>query len=112
MKKTVIKLNEEINQLTKEISKRDSIINTLQNNINSLNEKVSQDELNYHFKEKEFENVIKIKERKLEELNVAVKEITKEATEEIKRLSEQLEDFQLKSKNSGYNREIKTRIRK
>ena len=61
------RLSEEINELTKEISKRDNIINSLQNNINMLNEKISQDELNYHFKEKEFENVIRIKERKLEE---------------------------------------------
>ena len=38
--------------------------------------------------------MIKIKERKLEELNEAVKQITQEATEEIKRMSEQLEDLQ------------------
>ena len=94
------RFKEEIDQLSKEISKRDNIINTLQNKINNLNEKISQDELNYHFKEKEFENVIRIKERKLEELNEAVKQITKEATEEIKRMGEQLEDFQMKSKNS------------
>ena len=94
------RLNEELSQLTQELSKRNNIINSLQNNLNNLNDKISKDELNYHFKEKEFENVIRIKERKLEELNVAVKQITKEATEEIKRLSEQLEDFQIKSKNN------------
>ena len=94
------RLNEEITQLTQELSKRNNIISSLENNLNNLNEKISKDELNYHFKEKEFENVIRIKERKLEELNVAVKQITKEATEEIKRLSEQLEDFQIKSKNN------------
>ena len=53
------RLNDEINQLTQELTKRDNIIGSLQNNISSLNEKISQDELNYHFKEKEFENVIK-----------------------------------------------------
>ena len=94
------RLTDEITQLTIELSKRDNIINSLQNNLNSLNDKISQDELNYHFKEKEFENIIKIKERKLDELNIAVKQITKEATEEIKRLSEQLEDFQQKTKNA------------
>ena len=62
------RLTEEINQLSQELSKRDNIINVFQNNINSLKEKISQDELNYHMKEKEFENVIRIKERKLEEL--------------------------------------------
>ena len=97
------RLTDEITQLTIELSKRDNIINSLQNNLNSLNDKISQDELNYHFKEKEFENIIKIKERKLDELNIAVKQITKEATEEIKRLSEQLEDFQIKTKNNTNN---------
>ena len=47
--------------------------------------------------------MIKTKVRKLEELNDAVKQITKEATEEIKRMSEQLEDLQKKSKNNNLN---------
>ena len=88
------RFNEEMNQMSQEISKRDNIINNLKNELNQLEEKISQEELNFNFKEKEFENVIKIKERKLEELNDAVKQITKEATEEIKRMSEQLEDLQ------------------
>ena len=45
--------------------------------------------------------MLQIKERKLEELNDAVKQITKEATEEIKRMSEQLEELQMKSKNNN-----------
>jgi chromosome segregation ATPase len=95
------RLNEQIKLLTQELTKGNNKINFLTNNIDSLKEKISQDELNYHLKEKKFENVIKIKERKLEELNIAVKQITKEATEEIKRLSEQLEDFQQKTKNAN-----------
>ena len=97
------RFNEEMNQMSQEISKRDNIINNLKNELNQLEEKISQEELNFNFKEKEFENVIKIKERKLEELNDAVKQITKEATEEIKRMSEQLEDLQKKSKNNNLN---------
>ena len=99
------RFNEEMNQMSQEISKRDNIINNLKNELNQLEEKISQEELNFNFKEKEFENVIKIKERKLEELNDAVKQITKEATEEIKRMSVQLEDLQKKSKNNNLNNE-------
>ena len=54
--------------------------------------------MNYYFKEKEYEDIIISKERKLNELNEAIKQIVQEATEEIKRLSEQLEDFQNRTK--------------
>ena len=97
------RFNEEMNQMSQEISKRDIVINNLKNELNQLEEKMAQEELNFGFKEKEFENVIKIKERKLEELNEAVKQITKDATEEIKRMGEQLEDLQMKSKNNINN---------
>ena len=83
------RFNEEMNQMSQEISKRDNVINNLRNEMNELEEKIAQEELNFSLKEKEFENVIKIKERKLEELNEAVKQITQEATEEIKRMSQQ-----------------------
>ena len=99
------RFNDEMNQMSQEISKRDNVINNLKNELNQLEEKIAQEELNFGFKEKEFENIIKIKERKLEELNDAVKQITKEATEEIKRMSEQLEDLQKKSKNNNLNNE-------
>ena len=97
------RFNDEMNQMSQEISKRDNVINNLKNELNQLEEKIAQEELNFGFKEKEFENIIKIKERKLEELNDAVKQITKEATEEIKRMGEQLEEFQIKSKNNINN---------
>ena len=97
------RFNEEMNQMSQEINKRDNVINNLREEMNELEEKIAQEELNFNLKEKEFENVIKIKERKLEELNEAVKQITQEATEEIKRMSEQLEDFQMKSKNTSNN---------
>ena len=95
------RFNEEMNQMSQEISKRDNVINSLKNELNEMEEKIAQEELNFGLKEKEFENVIKIKERKLEELNEAVKQITDEATQEIKRMSEQLEEFQMKSKNNN-----------
>ena len=92
------RLSDEIFLLKNELKEKDSIINSLKEKINLLNEKITKDELNYYFKEKEYEDIIISKERKLNELNEAIKQIVQEATEEIKRLSEQLEDFQNRTK--------------
>ena len=92
------KLNEEIILLKNELKEKDNIIHSLKEKINSLNENIAQEELNSYFKEKEYEEIIISKERKLNELNDAIKQIVQEATEEIKRLSEQLEDFQNRTK--------------
>jgi len=92
------KLNDEIILLKNELKEKDNIIQSLKEKINSLNENIAQEELNSYFKEKEYEEIIISKERKLNELNDAIKQIVQEATEEIKRLSEQLEDFQNRTK--------------
>jgi chromosome segregation ATPase len=92
------RLNEEIILLKNELKEKDSLINTLSKKTHSLNEKITKDELNYYFKEKEYEDIITSKERKLTEMNEAIKQIVQEATEEIKRLSQQLEDFQNRNK--------------
>ena len=92
------RLTDEIFLLKNELKEKDNIINTLNEKINALNEKITKDELNYYFKEKEYEDIIISKERKLNELNEAIKQIVQEATDEIKRLSEQLEEFQNRTK--------------
>ena len=89
---------DEILLLKVKLKEKDDTINSLTEKINLLNEKMSKDELNYYFKEKEYEEIIKSKERKLSELNESIKQIVQEATEEIKRLSGQLEEFQKKGK--------------
>ena len=92
------RLTEEIILLKNELREKDNIINTLSEKTHLLNEKITKEELNYYFKEKEYEDIITSKERKLTELNEAIKQIVQEATEEIKRLSQQLEDFQNRNK--------------
>ena len=92
------RLCDEIFLLKNERKEKDIIINDLKEKMNTLNEKITKDELTYYFKEKEYEDIIISKERKLSELNEAIKQIVQEATEEIKRLSEQLEDFQNRAK--------------
>ena len=88
------RLTEEILLLKNEIKEKDDTIVSLNEKINLLNEKITKEELNIYFKEKEYEDIILAKDRKLGELNEAMKQIVQEATVEIKRLSEQLEDFQ------------------
>ena len=97
------RLNNEIDLIKTQLKEKENIINTLQNNHNLLNEQITKDEINYHFKIKEFEDIIISKDRKLNELNEAIKQITNDATIEIKRLSDQLEDFQSKNRNNNLN---------
>ena len=95
------RLNNEILLLKNEQKEKDKIIQSLNEKINLLNEKISKEELNYYIKEKEYEDIIMSKERKLSELNEAIKQIVQEANEEIKRLSQQLEEFENKSKSNN-----------
>ena len=92
------RLTDEIFLLKSELKEKDDKITSLNEKINLLSEKISKDELTYYIKEKEYDDIIISKERKLNELNEAIKQIVQEATEEIKRLSEQLEEFQNRTK--------------
>lgn len=95
------RLTNEILLLKTEQKEKDKIIQSLNEKINLLNEKLSKEELNYYVKEKEYEDIIISKERKLSELNDAIKQIVEEANEEIKRLSQQLEEFENKPKSNN-----------
>ena len=92
---------DEILLLKVKLKEKDDTINSLSEKINILNEKITKEEMNYYMKEKEYEEIIMSKERKLLELNEAIKQIVQEATEEIKRLSGQLEEFQKKGKKNN-----------
>ena len=92
---------DEILLLKVKLKEKDDIINSLTEKINALNEKITKEEMNYLFKEKEYEDIIVSKERKLTELNEAIKQIVQEATDEIKRLSGQLEEFQRNRKKNN-----------
>ena len=92
---------DEILLLKAKLKEKDDIIASLTEKLNNLNEKKSKDELNFYLKEKEYEDIILSKERKLSELNESIKTIVKESTDEIKRLSGQLEELQKKGKQSN-----------
>ena len=82
------------------------MITSLQNKINSLNLKIFQIKLNYHFKEKEYENTIKLEKRKLNKIKLEVNQITKEASETIRNLSDQLQNIPRNFEISDYSRFI------
>lgn len=103
LKESTKRLNYEINILNQEIFYKNEMINSLQDKVYSLNEKLNQEKLNCHFIEKECENKIKLEKRKMEELKLILKQITKEATDAIKNLSLQLEEVQMKSKLQNNN---------
>ena len=101
--KNTNKLNNDINLLYQNIYDKNEMITSLQNKINSLTEKISQIKLNYYFKEKEYENKIKLEKRKLKEIKYVVNQITNEAAETIKNLSKQIENMPRKFENNDYS---------
>ena len=103
LKENTKRLNYEIDMLNQEIFHKNEMINSLQDKVYSLNEKLNQEKLNCHFIEKEYENKIKLERRKMEELKLILKQITKEANDTIKNLSLQLEEIQIKSKLQNNN---------
>ena len=103
LKENTKRLNYEIDMLNQEIFHKNEMINSLQDKVYSLNDKLNQEKLNRHFIEKECENKIKLEKRKMEELKIILKQITNEATDTIKSLSIQLEEIQMKSKFQNNN---------
>ena len=96
-------LNDDLNLLNQEIFNKNEIIVSLQDEIYSLNKKIDEVKLNNYFKEKEYENKIKSERIKLNEIKLIIKNITKEATETLNDLSQQLENIPKQlNLNEGY----------
>lgn len=100
-KENTKKLSNDLNLLNQEIFNKNEIIVSLQEQIYSLNKKIDQVKLNNYFKEKEYENKIKSEKRKLNEIQLLVKNITKEASETLNDLSKQIENLSKLSSNNG-----------
>ena len=84
------RLNDEITLLKNQINKKDEIISVLKKQNNEINRKVSKNEIDYHFKEKQYEEEILSKNRELYEMQENIKQLTSEAKVQIKSLYEQL----------------------
>ena len=84
------RLNDEIILLKNQINKKDEIISFLKKQNNEINGKVSKNEIDYHFKEKQYEEEILAKNRELYEMQENIKQLTSEAKLQIKNLYEQL----------------------
>lgn len=95
------RLTDQIAQLKQIIDSKDDINNQLTKQNVELKQLISKNEIEWHLKEREYENVIKIKERKITELEESIKSITKEASEEFNKLSSQLDTFQNKIRSGS-----------
>lgn len=95
------RLTDQIAQLKQIINSKDDINNQITKQNVELKQLISKNEIEWHLKEHEYENVIKIKERKITELEESIKSITKEASEEFNKLSSQLDTFQNKIRSGS-----------
>ena len=95
------RLTDQIAQLKQIIDRKDDINNQITKQNVELKQLISKNEIEWHLKEHEYENVIKIKERKITELEESIKSITKEASEEFNKLSSQLDTFQNKIRSGS-----------
>ena len=95
------RLNDQIEQMKNVIKSKDQTISQIIKQNKELKQIISKNEIEWHLKENEYENAIKIKERKIKELEDSIKTITKEAGEEFQKLSTQLDDFQNKIRNGA-----------
>lgn len=95
------RLTDQIAQLKQIIDSKDDINNQITKQNVELKQLISKNEIEWHLKEHEYENVIKIKERKITELEESIKSITKEASEEFNKLSSQLDTFQNKIRSGS-----------
>ena len=95
------RLTDQIAQLKKIINSKDDINTQITKQNVELKQLISKNEIEWRLKEHEYENVIKIKERKITELEESIKSITKEASEEFNKLSSQLDTFQNKIRSGS-----------
>ena len=93
--------NEQREKMKNVIKSKDQTISQIIKQNKELKQIISKNEIEWHLKENEYENAIKIKERKIKELEDSIKTITKEAGEEFQKLSTQLDDFQNKIRNGA-----------
>ena len=99
---------EEINKLKLEINEKNKIINILQKNNAQLKNKISKNELTFHFKEKEYQKELLKKDRLLIKSSEVVKKNSKEVMEDIQKLKDEINYFQNKVYMNNINENDKS----
>ena len=98
------KFIEENNSLIIQINQKNNIIKALNKKIDILNEKLNKVEFDFHFKNKELEDEVISKDRKISELNDSVLQMAKDTKDEIKLLKN---EFKMYKKEKNNNKKLK-----
>ena len=96
------RLNEQIIQLKGTIKSKDETIAQITKQNIELKQLISKNEIEWHLKENEYENMLKVKDRKIQELEDSIKAITQSTSDDITKLSSQLNAL-IQSKNRNVN---------
>ena len=100
------RLYEELNFLTNQLKKKDEMIISIQKKNIDLNNKISKNEFDYHFKEKELEDKILLLKREISQIKETSKQLAEETSKQIQSLLDRVNFF----KNNSNENNDKTTI--
>lgn len=95
------RLYEELNILTNQLKKKDEMIISIQKKNIDLNNKISKNEFDYHFKEKELEDKIILLNREISQIKETSKQLAEETSKQIQSLLDRVNYF--KNNNNEQN---------
>lgn len=97
------RLNDYISHLKSVLKTKTDLITQLTKENSELKQTITQNEIDFNLKENEYENLLASKDRRLNELDNTIKEISEDATEDLRKLSGKLEMLQVKMQGSNSN---------
>ena len=97
------RLYDELSLIKKELKKKDEIIISLQKKNNEINNEISKNEIDYHFKEKDYEDKIITLERDINQITETSTQVAKEANQQIQQLVDQVNYFKNNSQRNYYS---------
>ena len=97
------RLYDELSLIKKELKKKDEIIISLQKKNNEINNEISKNEIDCHFKEKDYEDKIIALERDINQITETSTQVAKEANQQIQQLVDQVNYFKNNSQRNYYS---------
>ncbi len=97
------RLYDELSLIKKKLKKKDEIIISLQKKNNEINNEISKNEIDYHFKEKDYEDKIIALERDINQITETSTQVAKEANQQIQQLVDQVNYFKNNSQRNYYS---------
>ena len=97
------RLNDQISHLKSVLKTKTDSITQLTKENSELKQTITQNEIDFNLKENEYENLLASKDKRLNELDNTIKEISEDAAEDLRKLSGKLEMLQVKMQGSNSN---------